>query len=67
MTNELNLAFYLMMACVTVLVVADVLIIYFKGVSQSVSCTMYAWAKAYPIIPFMIGLVMGHFFWNMNP
>jgi hypothetical protein len=64
---ETNLAFFLVVWTVVFLAVADALIVYFKGVEKSISCTVYAWSKAYPIIPFAVGVLMGHFFWNMNP
>jgi hypothetical protein len=34
------------------------------GTQSTVSVVMYSWAKSYPILPLMIGLLMGHVFWR---
>lgn len=33
------------------------------GGEQSVSWQMWLWSKTYPIIPFLLGVIMGHWFW----
>lgn len=46
-----------------ILIAYDVWVILKKGVNESISWKMYTAAEAYPIIPFAIGILMGHLFW----
>lgn len=35
-----------------------------KGYKATVSATLLRWGKDYPVIPFLLGIVMGHLYWN---
>lgn len=36
------------------------------GRESTVSAVILSWAKNYPIVPFVFGLVCGHLFWSQN-
>ena len=41
----------------------DIYVIAKLGPSASISWIIYNLAQKYPMIPFLLGLLMGHFFW----
>tara|TARA_R110000744_G_C19102445_1_gene533741 strand:- start:234 stop:428 length:195 start_codon:yes stop_codon:yes gene_type:complete len=41
--------------------IVEIYVLYYK--KQTISSAMYSYAKNMPIIPFIIGLLMGHWFW----
>lgn len=41
----------------------DVFAVLKWGGEKSVSWQMWLWAKAYPIVPFLLGVIIGHWFW----
>jgi hypothetical protein len=44
----------------------DAIFLWRGGVKNTISFRMIEWSKLYPIIPFLIGIVMGHFFWQLD-
>jgi hypothetical protein len=34
-----------------------------KGATTTISWTLWTYAQQYPIIPFALGVLMGHLFW----
>ena len=62
---EFNLSFFVIWITVLTLIGYDIYIRIVKGKDATLSLTIYKWSKAYPIIPFAIGVLMGHFFWGM--
>lgn len=52
---------------VAIAIIYDVFIIIKKGKEQSISAFMIRLAYKHPIIPFAMGVLMGHLFWAMNP
>jgi len=54
-------------ASVTVIIlIIDVFLALTKGKEQTISVAITNWSKQYPIIPFVFGLLMGHFFAQNN-
>ena len=49
-----------------VAIVYDLFIMATKGVSWTISVRLLAWSKLYPIIPFSIGVLMGHLFFSIH-
>lgn len=52
------------------LAMVDVIIIWRKGIKASISATLIRRSYKYPMIPFLIGMIVGfvcgHLFWRMN-
>jgi phosphotransferase system glucose/maltose/N-acetylglucosamine-specific IIC component len=46
-----------------VLIAYDVWTCIKRGTSTSISWTTYSWSKSYPIIPFALGVLLGHLLW----
>jgi hypothetical protein len=46
-----------------VLMIYDLVIITKRGYSATVSATLYAFTKAFPIIGIIFGVLIGHLFW----
>lgn len=44
----------------------DLFAVYAYGFDATVSVVVFTLAKAAPIIPFLAGLVVGHFFWPIE-
>lgn len=36
------------------------------GADAMISFIFYKWAKQWPVLPFAIGVLMGHFFWPVK-
>jgi hypothetical protein len=43
--------------------VVDIWLVVRKGPAATISSTLLAWSKRYPIIAFLLGVVSGHLFW----
>lgn len=48
---------------VGIIFIYDGYLLMFKGYEATISWTLYTWALKFPVIPFLIGFVMGHLFW----
>ncbi len=46
------------------LIVYDVWTVLKRGSSTTISVQLYEFSKNYPMVPFLIGFVMGHIFWT---
>jgi hypothetical protein len=44
----------------------DAYALYKGGVENTISVRIIRWSKLYPILPFMMGILMGHFFWQLD-
>ncbi len=44
--------------------VFNVFVWHFYGVEYTISRTLTEWSRTNPIIPFIFGMCVGHFFWN---
>jgi len=51
---------------IVIIIVFDVYVINKKGRYHSVSAFLIRAAYKYPMIPFLMGYVMGHLFWVMD-
>lgn len=51
---------------VGVLIVYDIYAYKVRGSDTTISVQMYEAGKKYPIIPFLLGVVFGHIFWNLG-
>lgn len=41
----------------------DLVLLVRKGYKSTVSAVLYKMGKSYPIIPFLVGVTMGHIWW----
>jgi len=62
----MNETLIFMLVFVTVGLVFDFYIILKKGRSESISAHTIRLAYKYPLIPFLLGVLCGHFFWQMG-
>jgi hypothetical protein len=46
------------------IIIVDIVLYAMFGRGGTLSSVIIAWSKAYPLIPFLAGLLMGHFFWE---
>lgn len=47
-----------------ILIVYDIYVVVKTGFDATISWVIYSNAKLYPIIPFAMGVLCGHFFWS---
>lgn len=45
----------------------DIVALTIHGNDATISVQLYLWAKTYPIIPFVFGVLGGHLFWPIEP
>lgn len=62
----MNLTTAFIILVVAMIVIFDVYIIARKGGKESISAKIALAAYNYPSIPFAVGFVCGHFFWQMR-
>lgn len=48
------------------LIIFDIFLVVKKGWKETISFQVYILSRDNPIIPFAIGVVMGHLFWPQN-
>jgi len=48
---------------VAIAIIYDLVAVLVWGSEKTISTKLYGWAKRWPIIPFLIGVTMGHLFW----
>jgi hypothetical protein len=51
---------------VVVALVVDAVLLYRGGVESTISVRIIRWSMKYPLVSFGIGVVMGHFYWQLN-
>ena len=54
---------WILVGTAVLLVVWDVVAYFGAGPAATISRVMLDWAGAHPIVPFMLGVIAGHFFW----
>lgn len=59
-----SLTQWVLMAILAFALVADVVIIWTLGQEHSFSATISRAGKKYPILPFAVGVFLGHLFWG---
>jgi hypothetical protein len=59
----MDLTWTLICAVFALGVVYDVWAYYAEGANKTISVAIYSRALQYPIIPFIVGVLCGHFFW----
>jgi hypothetical protein len=37
-----------------------------RGYATTISWTALLWARRYPVIPFLVGMVIGHVYWSVQ-
>ncbi len=62
----MNLTGWILIASAIILITYDVFTLFTKGRVKTISFTVYAWAKLYPIVPFTLGVIAGHLFWSLG-
>lgn len=60
--NPTEVLLVLLVGTVVVWLAVDVFMLKRGGMDATLSVSMYKLAKAWPIIPLLIGMLMGHFF-----
>jgi len=45
----------------------DAIALLFWGHEYTVSYVLQSWSKHYPVLPLVIGILMGHLFWPVRP
>jgi len=58
----MNLTQWIIVCSVGLIGGIDIVLAIAFGKEKTISVTITAWSKQYPIIPFAFGLLMGHFF-----
>jgi hypothetical protein len=48
------------------ILVYDIYLLVRGGAHNTISWMVWGWSKEFPIIPFLFGLTMGHFFWSQG-
>jgi hypothetical protein len=51
-------------AMVTLTIAVDIILAIYFGMKNTISATLLAISKDYPIIPFTLGVCAGHIFWQ---
>lgn len=51
---------------IMIVIIFDFIIIRRKGKPESVSAYFIRWGRQVPLIPLVIGILLGHFFWSMK-
>jgi hypothetical protein len=55
--------FYVLIATTTALAMYDLFAVLRAGPHSSISAVLYYVAKEHPIVPFVLGVLLGHVFW----
>ena len=55
-----------MILIVAAIAIFDVWIIWKKGKKESISAYIIRGSKQYPLLVLLLGIVLGHLFWNMD-
>lgn len=58
----MSLATVIILGTIVFWVGSDVYLLMKSGKQATISVTMYTTSKQYPIVPFLFGVLMGHFF-----
>ena len=58
----MNLTRIFIVIIVTVIFVVDAGFLALSGYNSTISWQLFTWSKEWPIIPFLIGVMMGHLF-----
>lgn len=64
--THLTLTQIVMALAVVLLLAYDIYAVIIKGMTNTISWQVAHLAKAYPLIPFLLGMLAGHFFWNIT-
>lgn len=59
----MNLTGEFLVLSAIVVIAFDVWTMVKRGADTTVSWTLYSVAQKYPVVPFAIGMLMGHLFW----
>lgn len=49
---------------ILIVVVYDSLVMFFHGRQPTISDVAYHYAREWPIVPLMVGMIIGHMFWK---
>ena len=60
-----NVTYAVIFSAIAALIIYDVFALLKWGNDCTISVRIWTLARRYPIIPFAIGVLMGHFFWQM--
>ena len=51
---------------VSAIVIFDFYIVFAEGATASISAQIIRWSREFASIPFLVGFVAGHLFWNTD-
>lgn len=60
----MGLTEWFLVVVVVVVLIYDAAALMLWGVESTVSRVVTRWSKQFPIIPFLVGVVAGHWFWR---
>lgn len=52
------------LVAVSLIFIVDLALLVKKGYASTVSWTLYRLGVEYPVVPFLMGVVMGHLWWS---
>lgn len=61
-----NMTMIFTVVIVVIVTVYDVYAMAIGGTENSISHMLITYAYHYPILPFLVGFIMGHLFWRMR-
>jgi hypothetical protein len=61
-----NVTIALMVLAFFLIALYDVIALLAGGTETTISAVIISWSKVYPILPFAFGVLMGHFFWQID-
>lgn len=61
-----TLTIYVLLIAIVALIAYDFYALAAGGTSASISHLVKVWGHKYPIIPFVVGVLCGHFFWGVK-
>lgn len=53
-------------ASVVIISAVDMYVFSVGGTEATISWTVYVWGKKHPMVPLFVGILVGHFFWQMK-
>lgn len=62
----MDLTQYVLVFTAVLLITYDVYAYVKLGGDETISWKLYGWSRSQPIIPFLLGVLMGHIFWVQN-
>lgn len=59
----MNITDILSVVSVVIAIIYDLFAWYYWGVEKTITVTVQKYSKKWPLLPFLIGMLIGHWFW----